>query len=616
MPQLTDDELHALAYYAIGVASEGKDEAYQLSFAGHITRGKDGAAQLTPIGNSGYTLGEMQTDLGQHPDAAGALVVGFQSWARANHPEWELTADEQAALVAQVSRDGHHIRDPEYTRDNRAYVAQHGTSMPSRLLPVSGQGIDTATHPDIKAHLDVYLRSPAGKAFVDAQDRQRVDGLVANVAKGLADKNLYRDASPDEQAKLFAVTAKVYNQSPKLAKEILDAIDHHHITSLAGISTKIDAFPEYMRTGRDAALAGADVFIALQTAEENNPLHGAWHDAIAAPIAATTQPAGSAPAAEHAAVKALFVQQAEGWHLIDVLEAGGAYSYGDPAHAHSRGFYAEGRDFLLWDRNGQGSGRIDGQWMTFARDDIVLHHNADESLDVDHVCAGHTERLLHLNHSAQHHHAPKPRNDGALLRSDSRGDAVTQLQTELVQLGYTDRRGRALHADGDFGANTRFAVESFQRDHHLVIDGRAGSHTQSALSAALDAAHEAVAAHALAHETPFAFGDPSHPQHRLYTALQRALPQGTSEARLAQATAECRLAGINKPEDLSGIYSGGTGKVFFASESLFADMATLDITRPAPAVQHSLEQVRQFDQLQQMQPTMRQQPAQGLGTQH
>lgn len=34
MSTLTEQELRTLAYYAIGVASEGKDEAYRLSFAG------------------------------------------------------------------------------------------------------------------------------------------------------------------------------------------------------------------------------------------------------------------------------------------------------------------------------------------------------------------------------------------------------------------------------------------------------------------------------------------------------------------------------------------------------------------------------------------------------
>lgn len=66
MPTLTDNELRALAYYAVGVTSEGKDMAYRLSFAGTHIHEKDGSVLLKPIGNSGYSLGEMQADLGQH----------------------------------------------------------------------------------------------------------------------------------------------------------------------------------------------------------------------------------------------------------------------------------------------------------------------------------------------------------------------------------------------------------------------------------------------------------------------------------------------------------------------------------------------------------------------
>ncbi|WP_267897547.1 hypothetical protein [Dyella psychrodurans] len=36
MANLTDDELRAIAYYSVGVSSEGKDVAYQLSFAGDV----------------------------------------------------------------------------------------------------------------------------------------------------------------------------------------------------------------------------------------------------------------------------------------------------------------------------------------------------------------------------------------------------------------------------------------------------------------------------------------------------------------------------------------------------------------------------------------------------
>lgn len=61
MSTLTEQELRTLAYYAIGVASEGKDEAYRLSFAGHVTRDKDGVTELKPIGNGSYPFSRTAT---------------------------------------------------------------------------------------------------------------------------------------------------------------------------------------------------------------------------------------------------------------------------------------------------------------------------------------------------------------------------------------------------------------------------------------------------------------------------------------------------------------------------------------------------------------------------
>lgn len=63
-------------------------------------------------------------------------------------------------------------------------------------------------------------------------------------------------------------------------------------------------------------------------------------------------------------------------------------------------------------------------------------------------------------------------------------DDVKKLQLELAALGYKDRKGRPLKADGDFGIDTRHAVERFQHDHHLKMDGIAGPATLKALGQA------------------------------------------------------------------------------------------------------------------------------------
>ncbi|OZB62020.1 MAG: hypothetical protein B7X39_04145 [Lysobacterales bacterium 14-68-21] len=96
--------------------------------------------------------------------------------------------------------------------------------------------------------------------------------------------------------------------------------------------------------------------------------------------------------------------------------------------------------------------------------------------------------------------------DGALAAHRTAG-----LQSGLNRLGYTGSDGRPLQVDGDFGAQTRFAVEAFQRDHHLSIDGKVGPRTQGALNAALTHRAQASAA-----PTNLLLSDPGNPDNPLY----------------------------------------------------------------------------------------------------
>ncbi|ARI78935.1 C40 family peptidase [Halobacillus mangrovi] len=77
----------------------------------------------------------------------------------------------------------------------------------------------------------------------------------------------------------------------------------------------------------------------------------------------------------------------------------------------------------------------------------------------------------------------QPDSSGSLetdaLNKGDRGRDVTALQTELESLGYY-----TYNLDGLFGPITEDAVEDFQRDQGLQIDGIAGPETMEALSSA------------------------------------------------------------------------------------------------------------------------------------
>ncbi|UXA68669.1 peptidoglycan-binding protein [Xanthomonas prunicola] len=129
--------------------------------------------------------------------------------------------------------------------------------------------------------------------------------------------------------------------------------------------------------------------------------------------------------------------------------------------------------------------------------------------------------LKHSVTSGSTSHQVSKSNDGKLEQGE-RGEQVKQLQGQLAQLGAVGRDGKPLHADGDFGGNTKYAVEQFQREHGLQIDGVAGQQTQAALAKALTQAapkqpeHTAApAAPAQAASSPL-LSDPRHPDNAMY----------------------------------------------------------------------------------------------------
>jgi len=97
-----------------------------------------------------------------------------------------------------------------------------------------------------------------------------------------------------------------------------------------------------------------------------------------------------------------------------------------------------------------------------------------------------------------------------VLHQSNGGHNAQELQQMLSRLGYRNPDGSILSVDGDFGPNTRHAVESFQREHGLSVDGVAGKDTLAMVAAT--------------QANPFT--NPYHPHHALY---QQALHQVHAE---------------------------------------------------------------------------------------
>ena len=74
---------------------------------------------------------------------------------------------------------------------------------------------------------------------------------------------------------------------------------------------------------------------------------------------------------------------------------------------------------------------------------------------------------------------PSAPTQAPVLRTGSKGDDVTNLQSRLKTLGYYQGE-----IDGQFGSGTKEAVMNFQRQNDLQADGLVGEETREALCSA------------------------------------------------------------------------------------------------------------------------------------
>ncbi len=191
---------------------------------------------------------------------------------------------------------------------------------------------------------------------------------------------------------------------------------------------------------------------------------------------------------------------------------------------------------------------------------------------------------------------------------------IRALQHNLEALGYTDLRGHRLSEDGDYGPNTRHAVEAFQDDHHLAVDGIAGAHTKEALDQAIRAQAQPQ------------LDDKNHPGNPLYLEAKKAVyeldrnmgrtPDRQSDQLAGAVTVSAQKAGL---QHITQIALSEDGSRAFAVEG--GEVHKLAHVQTAEAVNTSLAQssqtwtqqaTRQAKQAQQ--PAPEQMPAQSAAT--
>lgn len=390
---MTDDELRAVAYFAVGVTSEGsnagRDVSYRLSFAGNVRNGV-----MDPVGNSGYSFGTLQIDLGQHPDVARQMLDSYQRWATAQ-------PDRAAVELTQTAYD---------------------TTL--EALQRTGREMRAAGAHDIdRSNINRFFASDQGKAFVHGLDTQHVNGVTAEDAvRGNRDSALerlrrtdaYRNAPEEDQAQLAGMFMKLQNQAGNGHwPGIMRRVEAGTLTSPDDVKTAIDALlpnqrngdPDYIQSGANNTLRGVAVFNALRNASPDNPLSQAWTNIVANPLVgpvAAHQPNPANPdlGFQYDTMRSLFLSPEASQRFIHALDRGGTMSEGHPQPPNGRpqaGFYAAGNDFVHWNRDGHGMAYIGGQWSEIERSQITRVDRGNGVVDLNITRNGVATPLLHID---------------------------------------------------------------------------------------------------------------------------------------------------------------------------------------------------------------------------
>lgn len=412
---MTDNELKAAAYFAVGVSSEGsiagRDVSYRLSFAGNVRNGV-----MDPVGNSGYSFGTLQIDLGQHPEVARQMLDSYQHWA--------ATQPDRAAV--------------ELTRA--------GFDDTLEALQRTGKQMRAAGAHDIdRTNINRFLASDQGKAFVHGLDTKHVNGVTAeDTVRGNGDSALerlrrtdaYRNASEDDQAKLAGMFMKLQNQAGEGRwPGIMRRVEAGTLTSPDQVKTAIDALlpnqpngdPDYIQSGADNTLRGTAVLNALHNASPTNPLSQAWTNVVANPLvgpvdAHQPNPANPDFGFQYDTVRSLFLTPEASQRFIQALDRGETMAEGRPQPPNGSpqaGFFVAGRDFVHWNRDGHGVAYIGGQWSEIERSQISRVDRGNGVVDLNITRNGATTPLLHVDPRAPAQLAEQPQAQQQLNESRS-----------------------------------------------------------------------------------------------------------------------------------------------------------------------------------------------------
>ena len=198
----------------------------------------------------------------------------------------------------------------------------------------------------------------------------------------------------------------------------------------------------------------------------------------------------------------------------------------------------------------------------------------DHDLKQDGIAGRDTLRALANEHQAL----------TAVYKQGAEGQGVRDIQAQLSALGYTGKDGKPLQADGQFGADTKYAAEQFQRAHKLDVDGVMGLKSNAALQASKQ--------HPLLTET-------THPDNKLYAKLRDGAGDHVSNEHVAALTEQARRAGIKDAASVRDVVQ--VDSQLYVRSTVPTIRAQVDLSEQAKAIEQTSQHTQLFTEAQKQQ---------------
>jgi Ca2+-binding RTX toxin-like protein len=238
MANLTLSQIRALVFNAVGRASETTTIPFtQL---------------VVSTGNSGYSVGALQTDFGAFPSKGLDLLSQYQSWA---------SADEQLSAVQ---------------------LAEAKSVIIKRGLGSSGERLDS----DVEKNLNQFLASISGKAWVVARDEEVYQGKQRAIITPIATSANFTSLSNTDGIEILARVTKAFNQNNNVGIYLRDEFLAGRL-STENFAEKFDArlsslnenAQNALHSGQVNLMAGVRLFTKLN--DSNGLIANFWRSVVA-----------------------------------------------------------------------------------------------------------------------------------------------------------------------------------------------------------------------------------------------------------------------------------------------------------------------------------------------